>query len=251
MAWEEYSQSETVKQINIPASASGEHPTIAVLVPHRGSWSAEYVESMWGPLKYHATDWCNKIYFMCRVPSLPLARNTLVREFLSVEADYCLWLDDDGVPEKPADPNLAMKLLYECLTQTGESIVTGLYRAKQVHGFNYAIWMEVTKPEGGMGFSNIANWDPRVNWFQVDVAGLGFCLMRRKVYEDMTKAGYGEPGKPYFRWEHPDTMSEDFYMLQKASKEFGYKIWCYTDVRISHMGQLVLETDGKFRVPRV
>lgn len=252
MAWDEnYSQSETVKRINIPSPAPGKHPTVAVLVPHRGSWPAEYVETMWGPLKFYATDWCNKIYFLCRVPSLPLARNTLVKEFLNSDADFCLWLDDDGLPEEPADPNIAMKALYECLMQTGESIATGLYRAKQVHGFNYAIWMEVTRPDGGVGFANINDWPQTVNWFPVDVAGLGFCMIRRKVYEDMAKAGYGVEGKPFFRWEHPETMSEDFYMLRKADKEFGYKTWCYTGVKISHLGQLVLSTDGKFRVPKV
>lgn len=250
MAWDNYGP-DIVKQLNIPTSASGEVPTIAILVPHRGLWSAEYVETMWGPLKFYATDWCNKIYFLCHVPSLPVARNTLVQEFLKSDADFCLWLDDDGLPESPTEPNLAMKLLYECLVETGESIATGLYRAKQEHGFHYAIWVEIVKEDGKIAYANIDNWNPEINWFSVDVAGLGFCMMRRRVYEDMVKAGYGVEGKPFFRWEHPDTPSEDFNMLRKADKEFGYKTWCYTGVKIAHMGRVIVETTGEFRVPKV
>jgi len=90
------------------------------------------------------------------------------------------------------------------------------------------------------GFVHINNWSG--NWFEVDVAGAGFLLMRRRVFEEMEF--------PYFHWEKPEAMSEDFYMFCKA-REMGYKVWCYSDVKLSHIGELVVETTGKIRVPSV
>jgi len=189
-----------VEKTETQSTSTGEKPVICILKPHRGSWSAEYVEATWAPLKHLQVDWCHKISFLCRAPSLPLARNTLVAEGLKSNADYFLWLDADHIPESPPDINQALKLLYDTLQQTGESIVTALYRAKQEHGFNYAIWKEGTKEDGTPSFIHINSWPSGVNWFEVDVCGLGFTLMRRKVLEDMVNAGYGKAGKPFFHW---------------------------------------------------
>lgn len=247
MAWNHVE----VSHLSSTATSLTYTPTIAILKPHRGEWYGEYVEAMWNPLKNERLDWCNKSYFMCRVPSLPLARNILVKEALKSNAEFFLLLDADHIPETPPNPNEALRLLHRVLQETGESMVTGLYRAKQAHGFNYAIWKEVVKPDGSPGFVHIQDWPQGVNFFEVDVAGAGFMLIRRKVFEDMAKAGYGQPSKPFFHWEDPDQMSEDFDFMCKVRKEFGYKVWCFADVRLSHMGELVLLTDGSIRVPRI
>jgi len=241
MAWALEHSSDLVEKTTIPA-LNGSRETIAILLPHRGKMDMEVIEKTWGPLKYRPVDWCNKLYFLCRVPSLPLARNILVKEALKSQANYFLWLDADHSPEQPSDPNEALKALYQCLKTTGESIVTGLYRAKQQHGFNYAIWKQVTKPDGSIGFVHINSWSAGVNWFEIDVCGLGFCLMRREVFEKMEM--------PYFHWEVPDTMSEDFDMLCKARK-LGFRVWCFTDVKLSHLGTVAIRTDGSIRVPLV
>lgn len=186
------------------------------------------------------------------------------------------------------DPNLALHVLYTALKDSGESIVTGLYRAKQKHGFNYAIWNEKELPTCNkcnlafpnkkhphippinsscpvcnkgiiftdIKFEHIRKWNPpEANWFSVSVCGLGFCLMHRRVFEAMRDAGYGTNEKPYFHWEHPGSRSEDFDMLMKA-RDLGFRTWCLTDVRLSHMGWLVLETgkdsgEVQLRVPKV
>ena len=71
------------EEVFIPQpSSTFSRKTIAILLPHRDNWPAEFTETTWGPLKYQRTDWCDKIYFLARVPSLPLARNNLVNEFL-------------------------------------------------------------------------------------------------------------------------------------------------------------------------
>ena len=245
---------------NIQTPPIDKKPLIQILCPHRGTWSAEFVEAMWKPICMIPVQWCDKTFSLCRIPSLPNARNTLALEFLKSGADYALWIDDDHCIETPTskvgdidvgDPNLALFHLYKALVETGESIVTGLYRAKQAHGFNYAIWNEADTPEGGKGFIHIQNWNPpEANFFAVSVCGFGFLLMHRRVLEAMRDAGYGTNEKPFFHWESPGEMSEDFFFLMEAAK-LGFKTWCLTDVKLSHMGNLVIETTGAVRVPRI
>jgi len=247
-------------------STQTKKPIIHVLLPHRGEWKAEWVESTWKPLSMIQLPWCDKVFSLCRIPSLPNARNTLADQFLKGDADYALWVDDDHIVQKPTvkvgqnpdgspveigDINLALYSLYRALVDSGESIVSALYRAKQAHGFNYAIWNEGVREDGKKGFVHIANWEPpNANFFSVSVAGMGMMLMHRRVLEAMRKAGYGTDEKPFFHWEHPESMSEDFDFLMKA-KSLGFKTWCLTDVKLAHMGEVVVEIEGNVRVPRV
>jgi len=261
MAWNVPSTEDKI--VTKPIITTGK-PGIHILFPHRGTWIAEFVEATWKPLSVAQLPWCEKHIAMCRVPSLPNARNVLVKTFLESTDEWCLWIDEDMIVETPVgkmgdieigDPNLALQIMHKSLVDSGESIVTGLYRAKQKHGFHYAIWNAVEKPGGGEAFQHIEHWQPpEANWFSVSVAGMGFMLMHRRVFEAMRDAGYGTNEKPYFHWEHPGARSEDFDMLMKAG-ELGFKTWCLTDVKLSHFGLLVLETGGnkglQLRVPKV
>jgi hypothetical protein len=259
MAWDFNNSTQT------PIQPHAGKPSIAVLLPHTGMWDAEFVERMWKPLTIQKpNDFCKKHVLLCRVPSLPLARNTLILEALKTDCTFALWIDSDMIPESPEDPNLAIKILHDTLESTGESIATALYTAKQKHGFNWAIWKKGINPEDGReGFVHIQSWSG--NWFEVDVAGAGFMLMRRKVLEDMMKLA-DVSGQPPFHWEIPDSKSEDFNFLTKARDLFGYKTWCFSDVKLSHLGRLAVDADrdevecpqcnakfkiNRFRVPRV
>ena len=149
------------------------------------------------------------------------------------------------------DSNLALHHLWQALEESGESIVTGLYRAKQAHGFNYAIWKRAEKPEGGIGYVHVQQWEPpEANFFSVSVAGMGMMLMHRRVLEAMRNAGYGTPEKPFFHWEMPGEQSEDFDFLSKA-QSLGFNTWCLASVKLTHFGFVAIETDGNVRVPRI
>ena len=263
MAWDSLQPPSSSNIVSIPTVI--DKPVVQILLPHRDDIRMEVVESMWKPLTMVPAPWFNKTISMCRVPSLPNARNTLVQEWLKSDAEYGLWLDSDHVVETPTvkvqatdgsdmevgDPNTAIHQLMRALEETGESIATGLYRAKQKHGFNYAIWKQGTQPDGKKGFVHINDWNPpEANWFEVDVAGMGFMLMHRRVPEAMRDAGYGTNENPFFHWEMPGEMSEDFDFLMKA-RGLGYKTWCLTTVRLTHFGSLAIETNGSVRVPRV
>jgi len=198
---------------------------IAILLPHTGNLPSEFVEKTWGPLRFKSVEWCDKLPLMCRVPSLPLARNILAQKALDAGVDYLFWIDSDHVFEKPEDPNEALKFLYLC----DSPIVAGLYRAKQKTGFGYAAWIRVRE-----GYTPIQEWTG--NFITVDVTGLGCCLIKREVFEKIPK--------PWFSWEREDAVSEDFYFFEKA-KEVGYEVKIFTDVRLSHIGTLKVKIDGE------
>jgi len=241
---------------------------IMVVMPQEGSASFEFFERTWSALKNEQMPWCDRAFMMCRVPSLPLARNILIKEFLKSDCTHIFWLDSDMILETPSTWNEALQKMVRALEETGESIVSGLYRAKQAHGFNYAAW-KVAPPEMNQkGYVHVASWGG--NWFECDVVGLGCCLMKRRVLEalinqrDKAKSALLEmiaisqtkvSGMEYLfnveepvHWETPDTASEDFNMLEKARK-LGYKAWVLSDIKLSHEARVVLNTSGNIRVP--
>lgn len=200
------------------------------------------------------TDWCDKFPLMSRGYSLPFARNTLVVEALKTKCTHIFWIDSDivlenignGIPNPQApndqtkntpvtDPNIALRILYD----TNMPIVSGLYRAKQKGGFGFAAWVKVqdkSQPRG-WGYAPIASWNG--NLVQVDVVGLGFCLIKREVFEKMKP--------PWFKWDMPDEVSEDFSFLQKA-KEAGFDTHLFTDIKLRHLGDLAVNWNGTFSV---
>ena len=202
-------------------------PRIAILLPYRQSLYAQFVESIWGPLRFIGVPWCDKIPKMSDAVSLPLARNALVEAALELDVTHLLWLDSDGVMETPEDPNEAMRILYKC----DAPIAACLYVAKQASGFNYAAWMKA--PEG---YTPIVGWQEGTNWISVSATGLHFCLIKREVFENVPK--------PWFHWNETGKPSEDFYFFEKA-KEAGYEVRIRTDVRLSHLGVLKVRSDKR------
>jgi len=248
----------------LKAQPKNKKPKIMILMPQTGSASFEFIEKTWMALKAEPMDWCERQFMMCRVPSLPLARNILFYAFLGSDADLALWLDSDMILENNMSWNQALGMMYKAMQETGENIVSGLYRAKQQHGFNYAAW-KIARPELNQeGYEHIATWQG--NWLQVDVVGLGCCLMSRKVFLDLD--AYLKKANAYlgalnlgeykdiisveqpFHWEKVNSRSEDFNMLDKCRK-LGHKVWVLTDVKLSHEANVVLNTSGQIRVHEV
>ena len=264
-----------------PIVPSTGKPKIAILCPHTTEFTAEFVESTWTPLK-HVMPWCDKVFLQSRAPSLPLARNMLVERVVTdASITHVLWIDSDMTPHSPPDINQALHALYtQC--EHGD-IVSGLYRAKQQHGFNWAMWMHMegavcgkcnhgskewvvgTKcPDcGGVlnqksGFVPIDSWSG--NWFEVDVVGMGFCMMKIEVVKAvLDKIKYDNDKltdilknykstidvnrfmvKTPFHWDSEGEQSEDFHFLMLA-KSLGYKVKVFSEVLLNHIGTLVVE----------
>lgn len=210
-------------------------PKIAIAIPYNGKWEPEWVSKVYIPLNYLAATWCNKVSLLCKVPSLPVARDTLVNNALQTNCDYIFFADTDHIFETPQDPNMALKLLYQCLQENKDSkIVSGLYRSKQDYGFDYAMWTRVDKEH----FTPVKGWTG--NWIETDVAGLGCCLIDMEIFKKIPK--------PWFRWETKDEISEDFFFYTLA-KKYGYSTHVFTDVKLSHLGNLKIRIDGSITIP--
>lgn len=213
-------------------------PKIAIAIPYEGKWEPEWVEKTYRPLRTIPLHWCAKLALYSNAPSLPVARDSLVNQALQNDCDYIFFVDTDMIFESPQDPNEALSILHQCINKDKSNkdakIVTGLYRSKQKAGFNWAAWMKVEDK----GFTPIRQWTG--NWLKIDVAGLGCCLIDTVVFKNLSK--------PYFRWELENSISEDFYFFELAAK-FGYSTHVFTDVRLSHLGELKVMSDGTIVTP--
>lgn len=207
-------------------------PRIGICIPYNGNLNLEWIEMTYIPLLYKPTNWYQKFAFLCKVPSLPVSRDMLIKQALQRNCDYVFFVDTDLIFEDPSGPNSALYQLYQKINKSKDSkdgkIVSGLYRAKKDTGFNYAMWM---KHESS--FLPIAEW--KNNFLRVDVAGLGCCLIDTDVFKNTPK--------PWFRWEEFGEMSEDFYFFQQA-KNNGYDLHVLTDVKLSHLGNIKIKCDG-------
>ncbi len=128
---------------NISKNVQGRSiPRIAVSIPYSGKFEPEWVEKTYRVIRCIPVNWCEKVVFYSKVPSLPVGRDTLVNQALSANCDYMVFLDTDLIFESPQDPNEALNTLYQCINKDKSSkdgkIVSGLC-AKQKQGFNYHI----------------------------------------------------------------------------------------------------------------
>jgi len=223
MAWEEAKVSST----KLPKGM----PLVCICVPHHGSVSLEWVQSTWGPLYWvPQADFAKTSQMSRGIMNLDTERNLLAKQALkNPRVTHILWLDTDNICETPQDPNQALRLLLGC----NAPVVSGLYRAKkQGAQYPYCIFAKGPIREGIQTYIPIPEWTG--NWIKADVIGMGFCLMKREVFE---KVPY-----PWFVWDKR-APSEDFDFCEKLAK-YGYEIKVFTDVRLSHAGMLKVKTDG-------
>ena len=194
-----------------------------ILVPHRGEsdyrqWRDWFLAGLQKPP--------GTGFLEIRGLSLTTSRTKLVMEALKTTAQYFFFLDDDLIG--PDDALLTM-LGYQL------PIVSGLYMAKKrKEERGLAAWMKVQ--DDPPGYLPI---DPKQNgrFAQVDVIGLGCCLLHRSIFERLSQ--------PWFEWK-VDGVSEDFYLFDKVSSELGIKPMLDMELGFSHIGTFLLDTDGSF-----
>ena len=208
-------------------------PKIAVCICHTGEATMEWSERTFGPLRFIVVPWCTKVHLILRGIPIAASRNKLVEDALKAGCSHVFFIDSDHVPETPADINEALRQLLLC----DVDMVPALYRAKKPEGFPYNIWKRVEGVEGE--YTTVRKWTG--NWFTVDVAGIGSCLIKREVFEKVPK--------PWFVWDKP-SPSEDFYFFEKAAKH-GFKLWVFSEIKFSHIGNLAVQADGKVRTLKV
>ncbi len=207
-------------------------PRIGICIPYFGNLNLEWIEMTYIPLLYKQANWCQKLAFLCKVPSIPVSRDMLIKQALQQNCDYIFFVDTDLIFEEPSDPNTALYQLYQKMNKSKYSkdgkIISGLYRAKKDTSFHYAMWKKHDN-----AFVPIVEW--KDNFLEVDVSGAGCCLIDTEVFKNIPR--------PYFRWEESGEMSEDFYFFQLAKKN-GYNLHILTDVKMSHLGNIKIKCNG-------
>ena len=192
-------------------------PKIGVCVPHTGNVNMEWVMKSWGPLIFRKSSWCIVHPFLCRGPPIDIAREDVTAQALEWGADYVFYLDSDVLPELPEDINNVLYQLYK----RNLPIVSGMYRTKKV-GNPWAMWKFIDKDRG---FQPVEEFTSEL--VEVDVVGLGCCLVKSEVFEKIER--------PWFRWDLKYAPSEDFYFCLKATAEAGYRTVVDTKIRCSHL----------------
>jgi GT2 family glycosyltransferase len=215
-------------------------PLVAILIPHWGNVSMDWVENSYAPLKYIPQSDFDKVYQLARgILNLDTERNFLVKEALkNPNVTHVLFMDSDVIAE--GDVNSYLRMLLQCNT----AIVSGVYRAKKQNGYYpYCMFMKnpttkSTNWDYADGFIPVDKWTG--NFIETDVVGFGFILIKREVFEKMQY--------PWFKWN--EEPSEDFTWCINA-KKLEYKIQVMTDVKLSHLGQLKVKTDSSIISPGV
>lgn len=147
--------------------------------------------------------------------NLAKARNDIVDQFLKSDFDNLIWVDDD-IGYRPE--------YLDYLLESDEPIVGGAYRNRRTH------------PSGTMWeFSVVANEPLSVGkngLIEVDFMGMGFCKMRRSVFEKMET--------PYFQFtEH----GEDLLFFKEWRRRSGKKVFIDGRIKLAHIGEYSYEGD--------
>ena len=149
------------------------------------------------------------------------ARNTLVKDFLSTDCEYILWIDDDVVP-----PSNLLDRWTETLSTLQNIDILGAvcYSVGNDKGQYkpYPITLKRAldgryKVHYGKGIE------------EVDATGGGCLMVHRKVYEALGK-------RPYqFKYNEDGIMNLtcDFHIWEKA-KELGFKLFIDFDSKCDH-----------------
>jgi GT2 family glycosyltransferase len=155
---------------------------------------------------------CQVLYALSKTVGIDVARNEII-EKAPADADYVLFLDSDVL----VPPDAVLKLMSH-----GKDIVSGLYFSS-----NPPFYPHAYKSDGKGKYDHIFDY-PKDSLLEVDAVGAGALLVRKAVFDKI--------GAPYFQHAVQKTdMGEDFYFCKKA-RESGFKVFCDTSVKCTHMG---------------
>ncbi len=161
--------------------------------------------------------------------SLTTNREQLVKTALQDGLGYThiFFLDDDVLPPINIIPALVGANL---------DIVCGLYMAKKKKSERgLAAWIKVPNSRGQLAPITL---EQEGRYVEVDVTGLGCCMIKRHVFESMTE--------PWFRWDIPPAPSEDFYFFFKAARELGIRPIIDMEAKCNHIGKFAIDCEGGF-----
>jgi hypothetical protein len=179
-------------------------------------------------------------WFSTNIPRVDLARIQCVEAMFRHNCEYILFLDSDVIPIIPLDnkgwivDKYAVMKLLDTAKRYDIKVLSGLYFEKENDAEHHPcawVWVE------GRGLQHIAE---RSGLVQVDAIGLGFCLIHRSVFEQMSKPWFKYMDEPH-EWakysENPEMgIGEDFYFCYKLQKELGIRPVVDCSIKCIHIG---------------
>lgn len=154
------------------------------------------------------------------------ARNNFCKQALKLQADYVLWLDSDMI--FPAD--LMSKMMAHM--EEGKDIVSGLYFRRRAP-FTPVLFSKLDVDENGEGVWKDYDDYPRDTTFEVEGIGMGCCLMRTAVIEDMLLNDHD--------WFTPFAGFGEDLAFSIRARRLGYKIHVDSTIKCGHVGQVIVD----------
>ena len=218
---------------------------VGLCVPMRGGVDSGFMASFVN-LTFHILQKPNTLPLPIFSEMVPCdcARNEISKQAILSQCDYLLWLDSDTIMSPQMFDHMWESLHTPEPDGTERSLVCGIYYARappynpvlrKFHKFH-----RYFDPENIMFTPVIAYPEDRL--FEVDGAGMGCCLMRRKVLDLVFNDTKGHP----FQFVN-DKVSEDLFFfckLREGVKDFKgvehkYKVWVDPFAQCVHVGASV------------
>ncbi len=223
------------KEMVIPPGlvpAPGTQARVIILLPHRDErdyrrWHRTFAAMA----KPEGTSFWESSGMDC-VPT----RTDLVQKVLgspeNKEVTHLFWLDDDVVPPLDVIPKLL---------EANLPFVSGIYLAKKPLGQRgLAAWMAAPNKPGNYVPIDLVQSQ---RYAMCDVVGFGCAMVSRMVFERMSK--------PWFLWEAPPGISEDFYFCEKMYKELHVKPVLDMECKCGHIGTFIVDVEGRFDTAKI
>lgn len=166
------------------------------------------------------------------------AANNIVRAFLKEDFDSLLFIDDDMVFEIDA-----LSRMRDNKENWKYDIVGGFYTSRQRPTRPQVYrWSEKQKkdaPYYGWTYEMQHNWEPG-DVVEVDAVGLGFTLIRRRVFEKLL----GNRDADRYAWflMAQTSVTEDFHFSFLA-REKGFRMAIDTGIHLGHVGNHIYTMD--------
>lgn len=167
------------------------------------------------------------------------SRNHAIKEFLSEDYDYLMfvdadivWLDDSQFSNNPIDKLASLNL----------DIVGGVYVVK---GGNYHPAIRTVENQElyvkEKKWDNDWKYDIKKDVFEVHYLSAGFMMISRKCAAKICE-GTWHPFTPMMG-VNDEYLSEDWAFCQRA-KILGYKIYADSSIRLGHVGRYIYTLDN-------
>lgn len=157
---------------------------------------------------------------LCHDRSPAHGRNVVIEAAIENNCSHILFIDDDMAYK----PDSLVKLLEHDV-----DIVSGMYFTRSYPA--KPLVFDIADDDGSCLPVYLTGEEPRL--IEIVAAGLGFCLIKTKVFQELDK--------PWFRLGEldPEQWCDDIGFFNRVRKA-DIKVYCDTEVLCGHMGTMIV-----------